>query len=105
MSRLCWVWPRKSATRRAMSTGCWPPSVRVRVEIMREIMDFADVLRRRKMVRNSTDEPVAREVVERIVDRGRRAPSGGFSQGVRMVVATAPETRSRIAELANESYY
>lgn len=68
-------------------------------------MDFADVLRRRKMVRNYTDEPVSREVVERIVDRGRRAPSGGFSQGVRMVVVTDPEARSRIAELADESYY
>jgi FMN reductase [NAD(P)H] len=68
-------------------------------------MDFADILRRRKMVRNYTDEPVSREVVERIVERGRRAPSGGFSQGVRMVVVTEKEIRSRIAELADEPYY
>jgi FMN reductase [NAD(P)H] len=68
-------------------------------------MDFADVLRRRKMVRNYTDEPVLRDVVERIVARGRRAPSGGFSQGVRMVVVTDEEMRARIAELADEPEY
>jgi FMN reductase [NAD(P)H] len=68
-------------------------------------MDFADILRRRKMVRNYTDEPVPREAVERIVERGRRAPSGGFSQGVRMVVVTGKDTRARIAELADEPEY
>jgi nitroreductase len=68
-------------------------------------MEFADVLRRRKMVRSYTDEPVDREAVERIVARGRKAPSGGFSQGVRMVVVTEEATRGRIAELANEMYY
>ena len=68
-------------------------------------MDLADVLRRRKMVRNYTDEPVPREVVERIVARGRKAPSGGFSQGLRMVVVTDEVTRHRIAGLAGEEEY
>jgi nitroreductase len=68
-------------------------------------MDFAEIMRRRRMVRNYTDEPVARDVLERIVDRGRRAPSGGFSQGNRFVVVTDPATRARIAELAGEEKY
>jgi nitroreductase len=68
-------------------------------------MEFAEVLRHRKMVRSYTDDPVDREVVERIVARGRKAPSGGFSQGVRMVVVTEAGTRAKIAELANEPYY
>ncbi|HKP19260.1 MAG TPA: nitroreductase family protein [Gaiellaceae bacterium] len=68
-------------------------------------MEFADVLRRRKMVRSYSDEPVPREVVERIVARGRKAPSGGFSQGLRLVVVTKPETRRRIAELGQEPEY
>jgi nitroreductase len=68
-------------------------------------MDFAEVMRRRRMVRNYTDEPVPREVLERIVDRGRRAPSGGFSQGNRFVVVTDDTTRARIAELADEERY
>jgi nitroreductase len=56
------------------------------------------------MVRNYTAEPVDRDAVERIVAAGRRAPSGGFSQGIRMVVVTEQATRSRIAELADEGY-
>jgi FMN reductase [NAD(P)H] len=36
---------------------------------------------------------------------GRKAPSGGLSQGARFVVVTDPETRSKIAELADEPYY
>jgi nitroreductase len=68
-------------------------------------MEFADVLRRRRMVRSYTDEPVDREAVERIVARGRKAPSGGFSQGVRMVVVTEEATRGAIAELAQELEY
>ena len=68
-------------------------------------MDLADVLRRRKMVRNYTDEPVAREAIERIVARGRKAPSGGFSQGLRLVVVTEGTTRRGIAELAGEQEY
>ncbi len=68
-------------------------------------MDFGEIMRRRRMVRNYTDAPVPREAVERIVGRGRRAPSGGFSQGNRFVVVTDPDTRARIAELAGEEKY
>jgi FMN reductase [NAD(P)H] len=70
-----------------------------------QIMDFAEVLKRRKMVRSYTDEPVERAALDRILDAGRKAPSGGFSQGVRFVVVTEPETRRRIAELAGEEEY
>jgi FMN reductase [NAD(P)H] len=68
-------------------------------------MEFAEVLRRRKMVRNYTDEPVELEVVERIVALARKAPSGGFSQGNRFVVVTDEGMRGRIAELAQEPEY
>lgn len=68
-------------------------------------MEFADVLRRRKMVRNYTGDPVDREVVERIVAHARKAPSGGFSQGNRFVVVTDEVMRRRIAELAQEPRY
>ncbi len=68
-------------------------------------MELADILRRRKMIRNYTDESVPRAAVERIVARGRKAPSGGFSQGLRLVVVTEAGTRRRIAELAGEEEY
>ncbi|MFZ0048612.1 MAG: nitroreductase family protein, partial [Streptosporangiaceae bacterium] len=44
-------------------------------------MEFADVIRKRKMVRAYTDEPVAPEARDRILRAANRAPSAGFSQG------------------------
>jgi nitroreductase len=68
-------------------------------------MDFAHVLRRRKAVRSYLPDPVPRETLERIVARGRKIPSAGHSQGLRLVVVTNAETRKRIAELGGEAYY
>jgi nitroreductase len=68
-------------------------------------MDLADILRRRKMVRNYTDEPVPRDVVERIVARARKAPTAGFSQGLRFVVVTEPAIRKAVAVAGGEDWY
>jgi len=57
------------------------------------------------MVRNYTDEPVARATIERIVGHARRAPSAGFSQGMYFVVVTRSDTRRSIAALAGEDEY
>lgn len=68
-------------------------------------MEFAEILRRRRMVRNYTDEPVDRAAVERIIQAGRRAPSAGFTQGQSFVVVTDEETRHQVAALAGETSY
>ena len=68
-------------------------------------MDFAEVVRRRRMVRNYSEEPVDRVVVERIVETARRAPSAGFSQGTYFVVVTDQATRTSLAQVANEDEY
>ncbi|MDX1448574.1 MAG: nitroreductase family protein [Acidimicrobiia bacterium] len=68
-------------------------------------MEFTDVVRRRRMVRNYTEDPVPDDVIERIVDAGVRAPSAGFTQGQSFVVVTSAERRQRIAELAGEAHY
>jgi FMN reductase [NAD(P)H] len=68
-------------------------------------MDFADVLRRRKAVRSYLPDAVPRETLERIVARGRKIPSAGHSQGLRLVVVTDAGTRKKIAELGGEAYY
>ncbi|HET7524188.1 MAG TPA: nitroreductase family protein [Acidimicrobiales bacterium] len=44
-------------------------------------MELGDVLRRRRMCRNFRDDPVPAEVVDRLLDRARRAPSAGNTQG------------------------
>ena len=57
------------------------------------------------MVRHYLPDPVPRETIERVVAVVRRAPSGGFSQGHRLVVVTEPETRRELARLAGEAEY
>ncbi|MDP8959713.1 MAG: nitroreductase family protein [Actinomycetota bacterium] len=68
-------------------------------------MDFSEVVRRRRMVRNYRPEPPGMEAIERIVAIARRVPSAGFSQGQYLVVVTEAQTRRAIAELAGEADY
>jgi nitroreductase len=68
-------------------------------------VEFVEAVGQRRMVRNYRDEPVEREVLARILDTARRAPSAGFSQGQRFVVVTDEEARREIAELGGESHY
>jgi len=58
-------------------------------------VEFPEVLRRRRMVRHYTDEPLSPEVVERVLDADLRAPSAGFSQGWAFLVLTEPADRER----------
>jgi nitroreductase len=68
-------------------------------------MEFEQVVRRRRMVRSYTQEGVDREVVDRILDWARRAPSAGFTQGCYFIAVDDASTRRRIAELADEPDY
>ncbi|MEV1171457.1 nitroreductase family protein [Nonomuraea sp. NPDC049784] len=67
-------------------------------------MDFADVLRKRQMMRSYKDQPVADEVLHRVLQALRRAPSAGFSQGHRLVVVTDPKLRQQAADIAEGRY-
>jgi nitroreductase len=44
-------------------------------------MEFREVVRRRRMVRNYTDDPIDPATVDRMLAHAVRAPSAGFSQG------------------------
>jgi nitroreductase len=66
-------------------------------------VEFRDVLARRRSVRSYADRPVSRDVLERATNSAVvRAPSAGFSQGLRLVVVTDAETRRKIAIAAAE---
>jgi nitroreductase len=65
-------------------------------------MEFAEVVRRRRMVRAYRPDPVADEVVDRILDTARRAPSAGHSQGQSFVVVTDAGDRARVAAVCRE---
>jgi nitroreductase len=58
-------------------------------------MEFADAVRRRRMVRNFEDRPVPADALERILDHARRAPSAGHTQGFAFLVLEGPEQVGR----------
>jgi nitroreductase len=58
-------------------------------------VEYAEVLRRRRMVRRFTEEPVPDDVRERILAAAVRGPSAGFSQGWAFLVLEGPEQTGR----------
>lgn len=63
-------------------------------------MDLYDVMRTTAAVRDFTDEPLPDDVLERILDNARFAPSGGNRQGARIIVIRDHATREALAELS-----
>ncbi len=61
-------------------------------------MEFSEVVRRRKMVRNYTSDPVDPAVIDKILHNATRAPSAGFSQGWAFLVLDTPEDVRRYWE-------
>lgn len=68
-------------------------------------MEFTEVLARRRMVRNYTDQPVDGGALDRIASAALRAPSAGNSQAIGVVVVTDETTRRAIAGIAEEPSY
>jgi nitroreductase len=68
-------------------------------------MRFAEVIRRRRMVRGFTAEPVPWETVQRLVRAAQRAPSAGYTQGISFIAVTDPAGRREVAALAGEAWY
>ncbi|MBE7699173.1 nitroreductase family protein [Oerskovia sp. Sa1BUA8] len=58
-------------------------------------MEFQDVVRRRRMVRRFTGEPVPPEAVDRMLRNAVRAPNAGFTQGWAFVVLDRPDDVAR----------
>jgi nitroreductase len=56
-------------------------------------MEFEDVVLRRRMVREFSDEPVARPLLVQIMENATRVPSAGYSQGFAFVVLEDPSLR------------
>ncbi len=67
-------------------------------------IDLYEVMRCAPSTRDFTDEPVPREVLERVLDNARYAPSGGNRQGWRVIVITDPDIRRRLRELYQEPW-
>jgi nitroreductase len=61
-------------------------------------MEYQEVVRRRRMIRSYRSDPVPEDAVERIVSAILQGPSGGFAQGIDVIVITKPETRQSVVE-------
>ncbi|MGA8256067.1 MAG: nitroreductase family protein [Nocardioides sp.] len=62
-------------------------------------MDLYDVMRTTAAVREFTDDPLPDDVLYRILEQARFAPSGGNRQGTHVVVVRDPDTRAALARL------
>src|SRR6185295_16244238 len=69
------------------------------------ILEFAEVIRKRRMVRNFTSQAVEPEQVEQIVAAALRAPSAGNTQGQSLIVVTDPKLRLEVAACCGEEHY
>ncbi|MBA2281372.1 MAG: nitroreductase family protein [Acidimicrobiia bacterium] len=68
-------------------------------------MELLDALRTTGAVREFTPEPVADDVVWRVLDNARFAPSGGNQQGWHVVVVKEPATRLGLRDLYLPGWY
>jgi nitroreductase len=63
-----------------------------------------EVMRCAPSTRRFTEQPVPRDVLHRVLENARFAPSGGNRQGWRVIVVTDPDTRRRLRELYAEPW-
>lgn len=63
-------------------------------------MEIYDVMRTTGAVRKFSGEPLPDDVLERILDNARFAPSGGNRQGARVIAVRDVETRKKLGELS-----
>lgn len=68
-------------------------------------MEFIDVVRKRRIVRHFTSEPVPMETVERMLSLAQHAPSAGFTQGQSFIVVADSDLKLKIARLCGEEGY
>jgi nitroreductase len=68
-------------------------------------LNLVDALRTTGAVREFVDEPVPDEVLYRVLDNARFAPSGGNRQGWRVVIVRDPSVRAALRDLYLPGWY
>ena len=64
-------------------------------------MDLFEAIEKRTSVRSYSDKPVSKDLLEKLVDAGRRAPTGRNVQPWEFIVFTGLDKRQRIAKITN----
>lgn len=68
-------------------------------------MELYDVIKKRKSVRKFKTVPIADEVINRILDAGRMAPSAKNIQPWHFIVVRDPEMKKKVAEACRNQYF
>jgi len=68
-------------------------------------MEFADIVRKRRMVRHFKPDPVDLTVIDDLLRLAQRAPSAGFTQGQSFIIVTDPDLRREVASFCMEDEY
>ncbi len=68
-------------------------------------MDFREVVRRRRMVRRYTGDPLPADSLDRILWAAVHGPSAGWSQGISVVAVTDPDRIRELAAACGEEEY
>ena len=69
-------------------------------EMRERLRSFYEDVRRRRTVRDFSDRPVPRDVIETALEAANTAPSGANLQPWHFVVVSGPETKKKIREAA-----
>ena len=65
-------------------------------------MEFDQIVRKRRMVRNFQPNPVSYDSITRILELAQHSPSAGFSQGWAYVVITDSTLRKKVGKIQGE---
>lgn len=68
-------------------------------------MELYDVIKKRKSVRKYKPVPIADEVINRILDAGRMAPSAKNIQPWHFIVVREPEMKKKVAEACRNQHF
>jgi nitroreductase len=68
-------------------------------------MDFLELNKQRRSIRDYSDKPIPHDVLEKIVDAARFAPTARGVEPWEFIVITAPEKLKKIAELAENGRF
>ncbi|HSR37410.1 MAG TPA: nitroreductase family protein [Phnomibacter sp.] len=74
-------------------------------EMLERSRSFYEWVEKRRSVRQFSDKPIAREVIENIIMAASAAPSGAHKQPWTFCVVTDPELKKRIRIAAEEEEY
>ena len=97
-------WSERNTSGTSMTTRAATSSsatIRTDARVSCHAVEFQDVIRKRKMVRSFEDSPVPRELVDRLIANGRRAPSAGYSQGFSVLVFEGKHEAARFWDAAD----